>query len=120
MALTALGALSDAELARLVRKTDFDLLGWLPRSGAMLPAAGADSAVFRLWLSRPHTDDMMAMLDDLGIEPPAVIEAPEWVDGWSYLRDGNVFVIGWDLAADDGCWICGGRHAGPCPALHGP
>jgi hypothetical protein len=37
----------------------------------------------RIFLQRPHTDDMMQMVIDLGIEPPASFSGPSY-DGKTF------------------------------------
>jgi hypothetical protein len=50
---------------------------------SVIPVDPCDRVPFRWRLARPHTDDMMQMLDDIGIEPPEPPEPqPEYVWGW--------------------------------------
>ncbi len=74
MALMAYsGVLSDEEIERLISNTRPDAIIWLQSvvADAVQQLREVNYVpIFMLYRARPHTDDMMAMLDDLGIDPP--------------------------------------------------
>ena len=60
------------QIEMMMGKFDADLLAWRERFQAMINGVFGIRAVLRPFepRHRPHTDDMMQMLADLGVEPP--------------------------------------------------